>query len=278
MNDALILFIGAADTGRAPMAAALLRRLLRRHDLRARVASAGVVGHDGDPAEPEARDAMLALGLDINDHAARSLSDELVAEAGLLVAVEAGVARAVRSRHPDAEVLTLGGLAGRARDIPDPFRMQVGAWMHYAGEIEALLAAGLPRIRALLEGAPAAPQPPAPSHGPSLAPPAPAHAAARLAAVERVARLLALAAELPDVLDWDSASRQIAADLAAMERPLAPDDLARPYVALVRALLALAPARPTAPQAAALQAAVSRLRAPIGPADLDIISDELAGA
>jgi protein-tyrosine phosphatase len=269
MNDALILFIGAADTGRAPMAAALLRRLLRRHDLRAVVASAGVVGHDDDPAEPEARDAMLALGIDIGDHAARSLSDALVAEALLLIAVEAGVARAVRSRYPDAEVITLGGLAGRARDIPDPFRMQVGAWMHYAGEIEALLTAGLPRIRALLDGAPApAPASPAP-------PPAQDHVAARQGAVERAVRLLSLAAELPDVLDWDSTSRQIASDLAAMEQPLAPDDLARPYVALVRAMLALTPSRPTASQAAALRAATARLSAPIGPAELDAASGEL---
>jgi protein-tyrosine-phosphatase len=276
MNDQLILIVGAADTGRAPMAAALLRRLLRRHDTAAAVGSAGVVGHDGEQAEPEARDAMLALGLDIGDHVARSLTDELAAEARLLVAVDAGVARVLRARHPDAAVATLGGLAGRARDIPDPFRMQVGAWLHYAGEIEALLREGLPRLRALLaDGDPPTP-PPAPPAVSRVPPQAPPAAAERVAAVERAARLLGLAAELPDVVEWQGAARQLAADLAAMEQPLAPDDLCRPYVALVRAALALAPGRPAPAQAAALRAVIARLRAPVGPADLEALSAELA--
>lgn len=280
MTDALILIVGAADTGRAPMAAAILRRLLRRHGLRARVESAGIVGHDGDPAEPEARDAMLAMGLDIGGHTARSLSDELAGEARLLVAVEAGVARVVRARHPGAEVATLGELSARPRDIPDPFRMQVGAWLHYAGEIETMLTAGLPRLRALLEGQALPDEPPAPSVEAAvsrLPPAAPAHAAERAAAVERVARLLGLAAELPDVIDWASASRQIAGDLAPMEQPLGPADLARPYVALLRAMLSITPGRPSPAQAAALRAAVGRLRAPVAQADLDAISAEVAG-
>lgn len=303
MDDPLILIVGAADTGRAPMAAAILRRLLQRHGLRARVESAGVVGHDGDPAEPEARDAMLAMGLDISAHTARSLSDELAAEALLLLAVEAGVARVLRGRYPQAEVLTLGGLAGRPRDIPDPFRMQVGAWMQYAGEIETLLGAGLPRLRALLDRAPselatsvAAPgpvpptetaaAPPAEAAG-SSAPPvdatssgtaaaAPVYAAERQEAVERLIRLLNLVAELPDVVEWNSASRQIGSDLAACERSLTPDDLVRPYVALVRAMLASMPARPSPARAVALRTGISRLKAPVGVAELEALSVELA--
>ena len=277
----LILIVGAADTGRAPMAVALLRRMLRRQNSVWRVESAGVVGHDDDPAEPEARDALLAMGLDLSAHTARSLSDALVAEARLLVAVESGVGRVVRARYPEAQLVTLGGLAGRARDIPDPFRMQVGAWLQYANEIESLLGAGMPRLLALL-GADGASDDvvaaPAPSAAVSRLPPvAPEQAAERVAALERVGRLLSLVAELPDVVDWASGSRQIAADLGAMEQPLAPADLARPYVALLRATLALLPGCPSAPQATALRGAVARLRAPIAPADLDALADDLAG-
>ena len=279
----LILIVGAADTGRAPMAVALLRRMLRRQNSVWRVESAGVVGHDDDPAEPEARDALLAMGLDLSAHTARSLSDALVAEARLLVAVESGVGRVVRARYPEAQLVTLGGLAGRARDIPDPFRMQVGAWLQYANEIESLLGAGMPRLLALLgadgvadAGDVAAA--PAPSAAVSRLPPvAPEQAAERVAALERVGRLLSLVAELPAVVDWASGSRQIAADLGAMEQPLAPADLARPYVALLRATLALLPGRPSPAQATALRGAVARLRAPITPADLDALADDLAG-
>lgn len=281
MSEPLILIVGAADTGRAPMAVALLRRMLRRQGAPWRVESAGVVGHDDDPAEPEARDALLAMGLDLSAHTARSLSDALVAEARLLVAVESGVGRVVRARYPAAQLVTLGGLAGRARDIPDPFRMQVGAWLQYANEIESLLGAGMPRLLTLLGANGAADDvvaAPAPSAAVSRLPPvAPEQAAERVAALERVGRLLSLVAELPDVVDWASGSRQIAADLGAMEQPLAPADLARPYVAMLRATLALLPGRPSAPQATALRGAVARLRAPIAPADLDALAAELAG-
>ena len=281
MSEPLILIVGAADTGRAPMAVALLRRMLRRQGAPWRVESAGVVGHDDDPAEPEARDALLAMGLDLSAHTARSLSDALVAEARLLVAVESGVGRVVRARYPAAQLVTLGGLAGRARDIPDPFRMQVGAWLQYANEIESLLGAGMPRLLTLLGADGAADDvaaAPAPSAAVSRLPPvAPEQAAERVAALERVGRLLSLVAELPDVVDWASGSRQIAADLGAMEQPLAPADLARPYVALLRATLALLPGRPSPAQATALRGAVARLRAPIAPAALDALAAELAG-
>lgn len=266
MDERLVLIIGAADTGRAPMAAALLARMAAHQGLGWTIASAGVVGHDGDPAEPEARSAMVTLGLDIDGHTARSLSDELAAAAAVLVAVESGVARVLRARHPDATTVSLGELAGRARDIPDPFRMQMGAWVQYAGEIEALLRAGLPRLRALLDGAPGGAQA-APGAGEG---PAPAPDPARLAAVERATRLLGLVADLPGVVDWAGAGAQLAADLALLEAPQRADDLARPYVALLRARLG--PAAPAPPAARALAAAVDRLRAPISPADLEALA------
>ncbi len=275
MDEPLLVIVGAADTGRAPMTAALLRRLLASHGYRWRVESAGVVGHDGDPAEPEARDALLTLGLDLDGHSARSLSATLVADARLLIAVERGVARVVRSRYPTASVTTLGELAGRSRDIPDPFRMQVGAWLQYAREIEAMLIAGLPRLQALL--ASEAEQPamvPGPTATASAAPPA--EAAARGAAVERITRLLALAAELPAVVDWAGARRQIEVDFGLIEQTLPPGDLARPYLAVLRATLGLCGEVPTAERLSILRSAVARLREPLAAGDLDRLSRELA--
>ena len=261
----LILIVGGADTGRAPIAAALLSRACAQQHLGWTVASAGVVGHDDAPAEPEARAALLTMGLDLSAHRARSLSDELVAEAQTLLAVDSGVARVLQARYPHRAVVTLGGLAGRAREIPDPFRMQIGAWLHYANEIEALLLAGLPKLRALSAGdaektVPAAAAPPQ---------------SERLDAVERTSRLLGLLADLPAVVDWAAARRQIEADFAPMEAPLAPDDLARPYVALIRVLLARTTVPPSAAHVAALRAAIARLCVPITPAALEAITQEL---
>lgn len=284
-TEPLIVIVGGADTGRAPMAAALLRRLLERSGSHLRAESAGVVGHDGAEVEPEARDALLALGVTFGEHSARSLSDELAAEAQLLLAVDTGVAHVLRARYPAAHVVTLGELAGRPRDIPDPFRMQVGAWLHYAGEIEALLVAGLPRLSELLSGQG---DRATPAMSDRLAPPSPRRvsrssdkgdepfpSSERTAAVERVARLLALLADLPEVVDWPGASASISTEFAAMERPTAAGDLVRPYLALLRAALALAPKRPSPAQALILREAVLRLRDPIGPAELDALSGEL---
>ena len=33
-------------------------------------------------------------------------------------------------------IRTLGELANRKRDVPDPFRMQMGAWLTYARELD----------------------------------------------------------------------------------------------------------------------------------------------
>lgn len=268
----LILIVGAADTGRAPMAAALLRRLLQRRGLAWQVESAGVVGHDDQPAQIEARDAIAIMSLDIGQHQARSLSAELVGAARLLLAVDSGVARVLHERYPAAALIGLGELAGRRRDIPDPFRMQVGAWVSYAREIEAMLSAGLDRLVALVAGGPIAP-PPSPPPEPA-APPDPAP---RQATAIRCTRMLDLLIELPGVVDWPGARRQIAADLPALAAPLGPTDLAQPYVAILQALLGLTPQAPTPGQAARLRAALSALSGPIGAADLAALSADVAG-
>jgi hypothetical protein len=91
--------------------------------------------------------------------------------------------------------------------------------------------------------------------------------AARLAAAERAARLLTLAADMPGVLDWAVAGAQIQVDLQTLAQPQSPDDLARAYVALLRARLDAAP--PPAAMARALATAVANLCAPITAADLE---------
>jgi len=147
-----ILLVGAADTGRAPMAAALLRRLLSARPYAWAVESCGVLGHDGAEAEVEARDTMVHMGLDIAEHQARSIDDDLATRAALIATIDRGTALVVRARFPNAagRTYSLGELAGRPRDIPDPFRMQIGAWMTYAREIEGMLEAALPRMVELL--------------------------------------------------------------------------------------------------------------------------------
>lgn len=282
MNEPKIIIVGAADTGRAPMAVALLERIIAQRALSLAISSAGIVGHDEDPAEPEARAAMRALGLDIEAHRARSLSAELVEQANLLLAVEAGVARVIRTRFPSAQIYTLGELAGRPRDIPDPFRMQMGAWVQYANEIESLLRAGMARLLSLLDAPaePSASASPMPSYAMSPVP-LPTQPAAQVAAGEcsqmiaQALRLIDLTLELPEVVRWAAARERIEADLDALEAPLPPADLARPYFATLRVMLRLSADTLAVGQAKALRAAFRRIGGRIGPPELEALSRDL---
>jgi protein-tyrosine-phosphatase len=284
--EPLILIIGAADTGRAPMTVALLGRLLSRERYRWRVASAGVVGHDGDPAEPEARYAMAARNLDLSAHRARALDDALVGEAAVLLAVERGIARVLQERYPQASarIAVLGELAGTRRDIPDPFRMQTGAWISYAQEIENLLKAALPALSALLAGESA--QAPAKTELPASLPEQAVVSAVaevlpsvtRDAALARSFRVLTVVVDFPGVLDWPAARRQIAADLGLVAgAPLADGELVQPYVAVLNALLALTIQPPTPAQRAQLMSALQRLHEPIDNRVLAELSQLVSG-
>lgn len=267
-----ILVVGAADTGRAPMAAALLRRLLAAQQSNWLVESAGVLGHDGAPAETEARDTMVHMGLDIGSHQARSVDDRLVADAALIITIDQGTALAMRARFPAtmAHVHTLGQLSGRQRDVPDPFRMQIGAWMTYARELEGLLAAALPSIAELI-GSESAQPAPAASIAASIS-------SERGAAAGRIAQLLQVAIQMPGVVDWGAARGRIEGDLGAIAAaPAGSSDLIAAYVGLLRAALALLPSVPSVGQLQALGRAVERLAQPIDQAALNDLSAQLPG-
>ncbi|MEO7909401.1 MAG: protein tyrosine phosphatase [Roseiflexaceae bacterium] len=294
---AIILLGGAADTGRAPMAAALLLRLLEKRPHDWVVESCGVLGHDGAVAEVEARDTMVHMGLDIGEHQARSLNDDLAARAALIITLDRGTALVVRARFPSAATRTysLGELAGRARDIPDPFRMQIGAWMTYAREIEGMLQAAMPRIVELMpakdEGRTTkaerrttndAAQPATDDEAINAAEAQPVagsadHAGARADAAGRIVQLLQIAAQMPGVIDWAAARARIESDLAPIAAaPQAAADLIAAYAALLRAVLVMLPATPTSGQIAALQRAANRLAQPIGQAELNELSGQIA--
>jgi len=272
-----ILVVGAADTGRAPMAAALLRRLLAAQNSAWLVESAGVLGHDGAPAETEARDTMVHMGLDISAHQARSMTDDFVAGAALIVAIDSGTALVVRARYPNAvaRVYALGDLARRKRDVPDPFRMQMGAWMTYAREIDTMLQAALPKMVELI--GPVTTQSTnnaSTSRAPALA--GAAHAPSeRSAAVGRIAQLLQVAAQMPGVVDWSVARVRIESDLGALAAPTDPADLVAAYTGLLRAALALLPPTPSAAQLHALHRAVERAGTPIDQSALNELSVQL---
>jgi len=286
-----ILVVGGADTGRAPMTAALLQRQLSQSGREWVVESAGVVGHDNDPAEPEARNTLVQFGLDISEHRARSLSADIVSAADVLLAVDRGTAHVARMHYPEAatRIVTLGQLAGRERDIPDLFRMQIGAWIAYAREIDEMIAAGLEHLATLAAGEDdiphpaeaAAPPPPLPANGSASTPPTTngrPNGAERQAAVERCARLLGVIRDMPDLVPWAQARQQLATEIkTASTISLGPDDLVQAYASLLLALLEMRATPPGAEQYGVLASAIERLREPISQQTLTSLSGSLSG-
>jgi protein-tyrosine-phosphatase len=256
----LIVCVGGADTGRAPIMAALLRRMLDAAAREMRIESAGVLGHDGAPAQVEARDALAVLGLDLGQHEARSLGDKLARAASLLLTPDSGTLLVLRARLGEGgpPMASLAELAGTQRDIPDPFRMQVGAWLSYAREMEALLRAALPRIVALLDEA-------RPAEGATQAQQDREGPAA-------LTRLLAALREFPELFDWTPTRLRIEREIELV----AGSALGPPYVALLRALLAMTPSPPTAGQAAALYDAGTRYTRGPSQDDLNTLSALIA--
>lgn len=301
-----IVIVGAADTGRAPLTAAMLRRLLAAPHPQVAVSSGGVLADDGDAPSTEAMATAEQLGLDLSHYVAHTYAGE---PADLLIAIDSGVARVVRLRFPDraGALVTLGELAGTSRDIPDPFKMQIGAWLLYAAEIERALVRAVPQIvrrlglapdaapdaTSLADASPASPNAtslaaaaaassvaspasPAAAPAPDVVP-EPTVAPERAAAVERMLQLLAFVQAMPQVVDWGAARAQLERDAELAAAAAGPSDLAPALLGVLRAALALTAAPPRPGQVAAIAAAVAAMAAPVGTAPLAALSGALGG-
>lgn len=123
-----ITFVCTANICRSPMAERLLRHALAAEDERLRSlipVSCGVAAYPGEPASSNALRALRVVGLSLDDHRSRPLSQELLDETLVLFAMTSAHLRAVRSRFdrlPPHVFLMREFVPGAAsRDIPDPY-------------------------------------------------------------------------------------------------------------------------------------------------------------
>lgn len=223
-----LLLIGGADTGRAPLAAVILRHLLETEDLNWQISSAGILGHDGDTWQPEARLALEHLGFEVDEHLARSLTSELVAETDLLITVDRGIGRALAMQYPTARWRSLPDLAGSNHEIMDPFRMTLDAWLVYGREFQQQLETALPKIRQIIAGEVDA--------QPIPASPTPAMHAEQ-PAIERLAILVRGIQGIPEVIDWQRARNAIRETLQTLAIGNNPSDLRPAAVAMLIGVL-----------------------------------------
>ncbi|MFO7743478.1 MAG: low molecular weight protein arginine phosphatase [Anaerolineae bacterium] len=150
-----ILFVCTGNICRSPMAAGLLRRRLEddpeRHGWR--VLSAGTWAAEGRPASECSVAEMADRGIDIRAHRSRSVNEQVMAEADLVLVMTRNHAEALSAAFPDYadKVNMLSELVGESHDIWDPYGGTRLEYTTVARELEQLIDEGYPRIVSLAE-------------------------------------------------------------------------------------------------------------------------------
>ncbi|MBN1658078.1 MAG: low molecular weight protein arginine phosphatase [Anaerolineae bacterium] len=131
------------------MAAGLLRKRLADGGLdHHTVTSAGVWALDGQPASEHAVTVMAERGIDITAHIAHTLNAADVANADLILAMSREHTGAILNTWPQYgwKVHRLAEMAGKRRDVEDPYGQPVEAYRACAAEIGRYIDEGLDRI------------------------------------------------------------------------------------------------------------------------------------
>jgi protein-tyrosine-phosphatase len=127
-----ILFVCTANINRSFMAERILRGELKKHGKQhIHVSSASLVDMKGGPADPVAAKLLTASGYDNADHQSRLLTEEMVAQADLILVMEDNHRKLILEQYPPAEskVRLLKSYsrdyAEAGGDIGDPHRMSI---------------------------------------------------------------------------------------------------------------------------------------------------------
>ncbi len=99
-----ILVVCTGNICRSPIAEGQLRDALaaRFGDLAPAVSSAGIMGWEGSPAQPESVQAAAERGVDISSHVARLITTALIEQADLVVGMAPEHREAVATLDPEA--------------------------------------------------------------------------------------------------------------------------------------------------------------------------------
>jgi protein-tyrosine-phosphatase len=145
-----ILFVCTANIARSPMAEALLNQMVKEKGLddQYRAESAGTWGLDGFMAAEDGQLVMRERGLDTSSHRSRVVSEEIVQNADLILAMEAGHVEALKIEFWSKEdsIYLLSEMAGPAYDIRDPHQRGRARFEATAQELEGILENGFEKI------------------------------------------------------------------------------------------------------------------------------------
>jgi protein-tyrosine-phosphatase len=146
----LILMLCTGNICRSPMAAGMLQQRLAERGLddHYTVRSAGTWALDNRPAAEHAVKVMAERGIDIAGHRSRSLTQADIDEASLILSMSREHEEMIAHVWPQYrwKVYRLSEMAGKRRDVEDPYGLPIEEYRSCADVIEGYLERGLERI------------------------------------------------------------------------------------------------------------------------------------
>lgn len=141
-----VTFVCTGNICRSPMAEWVLRHHVEREGLDVEVDSSGTgAWHVGDGADDRAVQALLGRGY-ASEHLARQFQPDRFHDYDLIIALDRGHLRALRSMAPDAEARSKIRLlrefdpaAGEDLDVPDPYYGDGADFEHALELVEAAM-------------------------------------------------------------------------------------------------------------------------------------------
>jgi protein-tyrosine-phosphatase len=146
-----ILFVCTGNTCRSPLAETIARRMLSESGKEnVFVSSAGTSAFDGSPASDAAILIGVERGLDLSAHRSRKLTEEMLADADLVLVMSPEHLARVRELDSTTNAYLLGGYATESvgRPIADPFGGGLEDYRATADQLEEELKGILDRIKA----------------------------------------------------------------------------------------------------------------------------------
>jgi protein-tyrosine-phosphatase len=149
-----ILVVCTANICRSPVGEVILRDRLQRRGLPEwSVASAGTWGLDGRGASQHSITVMAEEGFELQGHQARTINQEMLAQADLVLCMESGHVEAIKAEFPryKEKVFLLSEMIGQRYSLTDPYGGPIEEYKRMAKEITNMIDEGLERIIALAQ-------------------------------------------------------------------------------------------------------------------------------